>query len=149
MVLVTGAVHLSALPAPAVLGLDVAGVAIVIVLMALSGDFNLAKVPAMTDEPATKEPVATLEERIGLLADECGLTGREREVLEALVLTDDKNQQIADRLFISCRQLQRHVSSIYEKTGATSRTGLMLRASGEVQHAEGSERGGSKSLSAT
>ena len=94
--------------------------------MAVGGDFNLTRAPS---EP--EAPVPSPEERVKMLADECGLTGREREVLEALVLTDDKNQQIADSLFISRRQLQRHVSSIYEKTGTTSRAGLIIRANGE------------------
>ena len=128
MVLLAGGIHLSALPAPVVIGLDVAGVALVIVLMALSGDFNLTEAPSKPETPAPSP-----EERVKLLADECGLTDREREVLEALVLTEDKNQQIAESLFISRRQLQRHVSSIYEKTGATSRAGLIMRASGESQ----------------
>ena len=125
-VLLTGAIHLSTFPVSAVIALDVAGIALVIVLMAVGGDFNLTRAPS---EP--EAPVPSPEERVKMLADECGLTGREREVLEALVLTDDKNQQIADSLFISRRQLQRHVSSIYEKTGATSRAGLIIRANGE------------------
>ena len=126
MVLFTGAIHLSTLPASVIIGLDIAGVALVIVLMALSEDFNLVGVP---NEP--EAPAPSPEERVRQLANECGLTEREREVLEALVLTDDKNQQIADNLFISRRQLQRHVSNIYEKTGTMSRAGLILRASGE------------------
>ncbi len=128
MVLLAGAVNLSAFPAPVILGLDVAGVALVIVLMALGGDFNLAETPRESERP-----VLSLEERTRLLATECGLTDRESEVLEALVLTDKQNQQIADDLFISRRQLQRHVSSIYGKTGATNRAALVVRASGETQ----------------
>ena len=133
VVLLAGAVHLSALPAPAILGLDVAGVAIVIVLMALGGDFNLTEAPTVSDGPTAEETASTLEQRTSLLARECGLTDREREVLEALVLTEDKNQQIAEKLFISRRQLQRHVSSIYEKTDATSRAGLIARVYGNEE----------------
>lgn len=130
MVLIAGAVNLSALSAPVVLGVDVAGVALVIVLMALGGDFNLAKTSSESEEP---EHLPSPEERVQLLAAEYGLTEREREVLEALVLTEDKNQQIADSLFISRRQLQRHISNIYEKTGAASRAGLIKLASDESQ----------------
>ena len=96
------------------------------VLMALGGDFNLTQASAKPDGPAL-----SLEERIQQLADECGLTDREQEVLTALVLTDEKNQQIADSLFISRRQLQKHISCIYEKTGTTSRAGLAMRVNGE------------------
>ena len=133
MVLAAGAINLSALPMPVVVGLDIAGVALVIVMMALDGDFNLAEAPTASEEPAP-----TLEERVRMLAAECGLTDREQEALEALVLTEGTNQQIADSLHISRRQLQRHVSSIYEKTGAANRAGLVMRASGEVPPAEAS-----------
>ena len=130
MVLVAGAVNLSALPAPVVLGLDIAGVALVIVMMALGGDFNLTEAPREAEEA---EPAPSPEERVQLLAAECNLTDREREVLEALVLTDKQNQQIADDLFISRRQLQKHIASIYEKTGSANRAGLIMRANGESQ----------------
>ena len=61
-----------------------------------------------------------------------GLTDREREVLTHLVLTEDKNQQIADDLGISRRQLQTHISRIYKKTGTTTRTGLVKLANIET-----------------
>ena len=62
---------------------------------------------------------------------ECSLTNREQEVLAALVLTEDKNQQIADELGISRRQLQTYVSRIYKKTNTTTRAGLVMRMKGE------------------
>lgn len=126
MVLLAGVMDLSALPAPAVLGMDIAGVALVIVLMALNGDFNLAETPSLPEEP-----VLTLQERTSLFAHERGLTEREGEVLALLVLTEDKNQLIADKLGISRRRLQTHISHIYEKTGATSRAGLIVRVNGD------------------
>lgn len=67
------------------------------------------------------------EEIVARLATECGLTDREREVFEALVLTEKKNQQIADDLGISRRQVQTHISHIYEKTGTQTRAGLVMR----------------------
>ncbi|MBQ9043136.1 MAG: helix-turn-helix transcriptional regulator [Eggerthellaceae bacterium] len=135
MVLVAGAINLSALSAPVILGLDVAGVALVIIMMALGGDFNLAQAPSEPEEP---EPSLSLEERTRQLARECNLTERESEVLVLLVLTEDKNQLIADKLGISRRQVQTYISRIYEKTGAASRANLIMRASGDSQPRESS-----------
>ncbi|MDD4290919.1 MAG: hypothetical protein PHX51_01565 [Clostridia bacterium] len=56
-----------------------------------------------------------------------GLTDRENEVLKNLLLTEDDLQTIADRLFISRRVLQRYITSIYDKTSAKSRIGLIQR----------------------
>lgn len=70
-----------------------------------------------------------LEERAHQLSQECGLTPREEDVLCALVLTEDKNQQIATDLGISRRQLQSHIAHIYKKTGTATRAGLVARAS--------------------
>jgi len=74
----------------------------------------------------------SVEERVELLSSKCGLTAREQEVLAALVLTENKNQQIADDLNISRRQLQTHISHIYEKTGTTTRAGLVVRVNDEA-----------------
>src|SRR5829696_430556 len=49
-----------------------------------------------------------------------GLTPREIEVL-GLVATGMTNPQVAQRLFISPRTVQRHLNSIYRKLGVTSR----------------------------
>ena len=79
--------------------------------------------------PTVPEPVQSTEDRVDLMANERGLTNRERDVLRALVLTENKNQQIANDLGISRRQLQTHISRIYQKTGVTTRAGLVMRAS--------------------
>ena len=127
MVLLTGAIHLSELPAAAILGMDVVGVALVIVMMAIGGDFNLAEAPRESEDAPSQE------KRVRMLASECGLTDREREVLGALVLTEKKNQQIADDLGISRRQLQNHISSIKAKTATETRAGLIVRVNGDTQ----------------
>ena len=56
---------------------------------------------------------------------EYNLTPREREVLSLLISSDDKLQEIADKLSISKRTLERYVTSIYKKTNTTSRVGLI------------------------
>ncbi len=45
------------------------------------------------------------------------LTGREREVLQKLLVSDGSVQDIADELYISRASLYRHISSMNEKTG--------------------------------
>jgi LuxR family maltose regulon positive regulatory protein len=50
--------------------------------------------------------------------DIAGLTRREIDVLR-LLACGVSNQQIADELFISIRTVERHISTIYEKLGAT------------------------------
>jgi DNA-binding CsgD family transcriptional regulator len=50
-----------------------------------------------------------------------GLTSREVEVL-GLVAEGLTNAQVAQRLFLSPRTVQRHLNSIYHKLGASSRT---------------------------
>lgn len=64
------------------------------------------------------------QERLKLYAQHCSLTPRETEILEMLLTTDDDLQGIADSLYISRRTVQRHVSSIYEKTETKTRLGL-------------------------
>jgi DNA-binding NarL/FixJ family response regulator len=50
-----------------------------------------------------------------------GLTKREVEVL-TLVATGLTNAQVAERLFLSPRTVQRHLNSVYHKIGVSSRT---------------------------
>jgi len=159
MVLFTGAIRLSELPAAAVLGLDIAGVALIILLMAVNGDFNLSAATeaaslnktedhstALPDAPDvvlaeaeilpdltaselsadTREtpPLLEPEEALERMQERFSLTRREAEVLRELVLTDDTQTVISERLSIQVRTLQNHVTRIYRKTGVTTRLGL-------------------------
>ena len=54
------------------------------------------------------------------------LTPRETEVLAAIVDNDRGIRELAEELHISERTAYRHITSIYEKTGASSRLGLSL-----------------------
>lgn len=61
--------------------------------------------------------------------DRAGVTSREREVL-ALLGERLTNGEIGERLFISVRTVESHVSSLLRKLGADSRRGLVQFASG-------------------
>ena len=56
-----------------------------------------------------------------------GLTQREAEVLQ-LVALGHTNAEIANRLAVSPRTVQKHLEHVYEKLGATSRTQAVLTA---------------------
>jgi LuxR family maltose regulon positive regulatory protein len=57
------------------------------------------------------------------------LTPREIEILR-LIAAGLRNQEIADRLFISLPTVKRHVANAYGKLGATHRTEAIARANG-------------------
>lgn len=148
MVLLTGAIHLSALPAAAVLGADLAGCVLVILLMAVSGSLDLRETPVRelaANEDAADLPSATAsadplpaevseakvpfivlseEETLDRMRAQYDLTPRETEVLRELVLTEDTQSAISERLSIQVRTLQNHVTRIYRKTGVGTRAGL-------------------------
>ena len=129
MVLLAGGIHLSALPAPVILGMDIAGVVLIILLMAVSGSFNIGEQPAeIQSEEAgvqqiTSEPLSE-EEVLDRMRQRYNLTRRETEVLRELVLTEDKQTVISERLSIKVKTLQDYVTRLYRKTGAVTRAGL-------------------------
>lgn len=69
----------------------------------------------------TAEPPATADPNANALADQIGLTPREREVL-VLIVHGFSDKEIADRLFISPRTAMTHVGNILAKLGVNKRT---------------------------
>lgn len=68
---------------------------------------------------------ADSEEKFKIINEDYSFTPREAEVFKLLVTTDNDLQTIADEMYISKRTLERHISSIYKKTQAKSRIGLL------------------------
>jgi predicted ATPase/DNA-binding NarL/FixJ family response regulator len=68
-----------------------------------------------------EKPSATTPEQPSTSGPPAGLTTREVEVL-GLVATGMTNAQVAERLFLSPRTVQRHLNSVYHKIGVSGRT---------------------------
>jgi len=64
--------------------------------------------------------------RRGPMAGDGALTAREREIA-SLVAAGASNPQIAQKLFLSRKTVERHVSNILRKIGAKNRTELASR----------------------
>ena len=120
VVLLTFALGLSGLPAPAILAIDVAGLAAVILLLALGGQFSPPATAPVPAKPTPADPETTL----AAMRERCGLTNRETEVLRELVCTEDKQTAIAARLGVSEKTIQFHTTALYRKTGAGTRARL-------------------------
>lgn len=101
----------------AAIGIDAALFGVLVVSMAAGGELTLTR-QAQPETP---------EQALAQFCQSCHLTPRESEVLQKLLESEDSLQVIAADLAISVRMVQRYVTSIYEKTGAKSRTGLHQR----------------------
>ena len=64
------------------------------------------------------------EERLSSFAQNFGLTPREQDVLLAVMSDERPLKQVASDLGISLRMVQKHLASIYQKTGSQTRAGL-------------------------
>ncbi|MDH3607599.1 MAG: LuxR C-terminal-related transcriptional regulator, partial [Acidimicrobiia bacterium] len=63
--------------------------------------------------------------RTSTAANPASITNRQREVLTLLV-EGASNQEIADRLFVTKKTIEHHVSAIYSKLGVTGRPSAMV-----------------------
>ena len=81
--------------------------------------------PTCSDPEPVEAAELTPDERLDAFVATFGLTERERDILEVLVVSDQSVQDIATTLFLSRSTLYRHISSINKKTGTTSRVALI------------------------
>lgn len=79
--------------------------------------------PEAGQNPGSEPPPAA---RLQDFAEHYGLTPRESEVLAAVVADDRPLKQVAADLGISLRVVQRHLTSLYQKTNTQSRVGLTM-----------------------
>lgn len=82
---------------------------------------RLAETPgpaAVPEQEGDKE--AAEQKKLDLLAERCGLTAREREVM-GLVYEGYTNPEISQELYISINTVKKHLQHTYEKLGVNSR----------------------------
>lgn len=118
VVLLSAPLQLGTLSTTAVMVIDMAGLAALIVLMAVNGDF------VFSAPPAPPAPAPDPETRLRGMAERYGLTPKETALLRELVLTEDKQEAIGRRLGVRVSTVQFHTTSLYRKTGASTRSGL-------------------------
>lgn len=80
---------------------------------------------ACSDPEPVEAAELTPDERLDAFVATFGLTERERDILEVLVVSDQSVQDIATTLFLSRSTLYRHISSINKKAGTASRVALI------------------------
>ncbi len=126
---------LAGLTEEAVVALDLAAVALCVVLAFyrinrdMDKTYSTEREAGMTgqtpDGILTAAPPLTDEEQRKRFCEKYRLTERESEVFYLLLTSEESGQKMAEELFMSRRMLQRHIASIYEKTGVKTRTGLI------------------------
>ena len=129
LVIVSFLIDYRRLSSVAVLIIEIAALVAAVVFMAVNGDFNFSSSAGDPSSSAKDEPQAPPAEGdavdpFPLIEEEFGVSPGEMKVLRELVLTEDKQEAIADRLHISVSTLRHHITSIYRKTDTQSRLAL-------------------------
>ena len=88
-------------------------------------DLGVSCAPDQADTVPLEAPELSFDERLNGFVATFELTKRERDVLEALVVSDDSVQDVAASLFLSRSTLYRHIASINKKVGTNSRVALV------------------------
>ena len=88
-------------------------------------DLGVSRAPDQADTVPLEPPELSFDDRLDGFVATFGLTKRERDVLEALVVSDDSMQDVAAALFLSRSTLYRHIASINKKVGTNSRVALI------------------------
>lgn len=88
-------------------------------------DLGVSCEPGQADTVPLEAPELSFDDRLDGFVAAFGLTKRERDVLEALVVSNDSVQDAAAALFLSRSTFYRHIASINKKTGAASRVALI------------------------
>lgn len=88
-------------------------------------DLGVSCEPGQADTVPLEAPELSFDDRLDGFVAAFGLTKRERDVLEALVVSDDSVQDVAAALFLSRSTLYRHIASINKKVGTNSRVALI------------------------
>ena len=92
--------------------------------------------PARTEDrtdasrvPGARRRVAPVESR----RTQVSLTRRERQVV-GLIAEGLTNRQIAERLTVSVRTVERHIANIYDRLGCTGKAGRAIATAYAIRH---------------
>ena len=88
-------------------------------------DLGVSRAPDQADTVPLEPPELSFDDWLDGFVATFGLTKRECDVLEALVVSDDSMQDVAAALFLSRSTLYRHIASINKKVGTNSRVALI------------------------
>ena len=121
-VIVLGLLNFSRMPVVPVLAINITVIVVMIITMAANGDFNVFQGEAVNTIKEKKE--ITEDAALEMLSERYSLTPSEMKVAKELLLTDDKQTEIADRLSIKLGTVQFHATNIYRKTGVQNRAAL-------------------------
>ena len=91
---------------------------------AISAAATSTAIAEETEDGSEEPSLEKRQERLRAFAREYQLTPRELDVLAAVTANEQPLKQVADDLGISLRMVQRHLTSIYEKTSTQTRAGL-------------------------
>lgn len=116
-------VSLDGASAGVVLSLNVGALVAILIVMALNGDFDLSERRA--GELTLPQSLPSEDDAMSEVAEAYKFTPSELKVFRELVLTEDKQAAIAEKLSVKLRTVQANVTSIYRKTGVTTRSGLL------------------------
>lgn len=117
---------------------------------AADGMSEAAEGPTPGAAPSADDAAIDPEAHLADFAGRFSLTPREIEVLATVTADERPLKHVAADMGISLRVLQRHLTSLYQKTGTQSRVGLTKlfweqpprRAPRAISHAVGESRGG-------
>lgn len=111
--------------------------AVILVLFWLKGDLIPAKPLGPEDTDNRQPPDGSDKKRtLADFAAKYQFTPRETEVMEKLLVSDQGIKELAAEINISGRVLYRYLNSLYEKTGTSSRIGLLLLFHGDKKPIE-------------
>ncbi|MCC6178512.1 MAG: tetratricopeptide repeat protein [Chloroflexi bacterium] len=91
-------------------------------------------VPALSSsQPVTVRPSKPASTTGGVWAAGVSLTPRERDVV-ALIAQGQSNRQIAERLVLSVRTIERHIENVYNRLGISGKAGRAIVTAYALRH---------------
>jgi len=98
-----------------------------------TAELTFEQLGAEKDVEKTRHIIKNLYKKNSLNENEYEFTGRELEVLR-LIASGKNNEEIAGKLFLSVRTVEKHITNIYSKMGVSGKSARAYAASYTVKH---------------